>query len=56
MAVRTVLDVLQSASLFPRTFTLNARSRRVLDAPTRNGGWADVRDHQLCMNMTKMDT
>ncbi len=55
VSARNVVGVLQSAqeALFPATLSVTERSRRMLKQPKENGGWGDVRDHQLCLNNTR---
>ena len=54
VSAKNVVGVLQGAqdALFPQSLTVSERSRRMLKQPKENGGWGDVRDHQLCINNT----
>lgn len=43
-----------SKSLFPKFLNVSENSRRMLKPSKENGGWGDVRDHELCLNNTVM--
>ncbi|ESO93148.1 hypothetical protein LOTGIDRAFT_119931 [Lottia gigantea] len=36
--------------LFPNTLSINGQSRMKIRDPKANGGWGDIRDHQLCLS------
>lgn len=40
--------------LFPSKLFVKAGPRRSFKPPKGNGGWGDVRDHQLCLNNSKI--
>lgn len=53
--IAKVQNVLKSAKkhLFPSQLTLtNAAIAKKTKLRKGNGGWGDVRDHQLCLNIT----
>jgi len=41
--------------LFPDRLTLNSAGRPTNRAPKPNGGWGDLRDHQMCIRFTQRD-
>jgi len=40
--------------LFPDSLQVSEVSRRMLKPAKENGGWGDVRDHELCMNNSRL--
>jgi alpha-1,6-mannosyl-glycoprotein beta-1,2-N-acetylglucosaminyltransferase len=58
-AISKVLKVLATAKkhLFPTHLTLAVPATLKKQKPLRkgNGGWGDLRDHQLCFNITNKD-
>ncbi|XP_064484262.1 alpha-1,6-mannosyl-glycoprotein 2-beta-N-acetylglucosaminyltransferase-like [Ornithodoros turicata] len=40
--------------LFPSKLVVKAGSQRTVKPPKGNGGWGDIRDHQLCLNSTQI--
>lgn len=55
-ALRRVQKLLAPAKghLFPKQLTLtHTVSKKLVKKTKGNGGWADVRDHSLCLQMMK---
>jgi len=42
--------------LYPGSLQVTETSKRMLKPPKENGGWGDVRDHELCKNNTRWAT
>lgn len=38
------------ALLFPKVLKVTETSKRMMKPSRENGGWGDVRDHELCLN------
>ncbi|CAG2162569.1 unnamed protein product [Oppiella nova] len=52
--IQTIRDTFESSKnyLFPKRMALHKRPQKAFRMPKPNGGWADPRDHELCLNQT----
>ena len=50
--VKQILESVKG-NLFPAELHVTETSKRMLKPPKENGGWGDVRDHELCKNNTR---
>jgi len=59
LVVQRVKDVLVRAKgfLYPKNLHVSkvAERKRRLKYPNGNGGWGDIRDHNLCLSMAKSE-
>ncbi|KAL1435095.1 hypothetical protein MTO96_001638 [Rhipicephalus appendiculatus] len=56
--VQQARNVIGSARsyLFPKSIQVKHGMQRNLKPPKGNGGWGDVRDHQLCLRSSSVST